>query len=286
MAIENGIEVEHATQMLKLNQLIPAPSIHFEKWPWPVRVFCFDTFAVEIQGKKLEATGKGQMKILELLQCIIAFGGREVESYKLSNVLWPLSDGDTVHHSMETALHRLRKIIGKETVIVKAGKISLNERHCWIDQWAFEQIVVELDEALNSTSNHKLIKKLTDRLFNIYRGSFLGEQNSGWEQLKREQQQNRLLNLIERLSLYYEKHHDVQYARYLLKKGIELALLLESGYMLLMKHYMNLEQPNNALNVYLQCENTFKAEFGIQLSPKMQKLATPIHPACPSRASG
>ncbi len=43
--------------------------------------------------------------------------------------------------------------------------------------------------------------------------------------------------------------------------------------MLLVKHYMNLEQPNNALNVYQQCEDTFKAELGIQLSPKMQKLA-------------
>ena len=84
---------------------------------------------------------------------------------------------------------------------------------------------------------------------------------------------NKLLNIIERLSLYYEKKLDIQRARYLLKKGIELAPLLESGYMLLMKHYMNLEQPNNALYVYQQCKNIFKAELGIQLSQKMQKLA-------------
>ena len=40
--------------------------------------------------------------------------------------------------TLETALFRLRKLLGKSAVLVKDGRISLNPNCCWIDVLVFE----------------------------------------------------------------------------------------------------------------------------------------------------
>ena len=69
---------------------------------------------VEVKGKQLEHSGKSQKKILELLETLVILGGRNVPSIQLTDILWPDVDGDLAKQSLETALHRLRKLLGKE----------------------------------------------------------------------------------------------------------------------------------------------------------------------------
>src|SRR5271154_1424894 len=63
----------------------------------------------------------------ELLQALIALGGAEVSAGVLIDALWPDSEGDAAYHSLESALYRLRQLLGvRDAVRMEGGAVSLN----------------------------------------------------------------------------------------------------------------------------------------------------------------
>src|SRR6201998_2467420 len=75
----------------------------------------------------------------ELLQALIAFGGTEVGAGVLMDALWPDSEGDAAYHALESALYRLRQLLGAPSAVTMAGrKLSLDPQQFWVDMWAFE----------------------------------------------------------------------------------------------------------------------------------------------------
>src|ERR1700726_838627 len=76
----------------------------------------------------------------ELLQALIAFGGIEVSADALIDALWPDSEGDAAYHALESALYRLRQLLGaRDAVRMEGGKVSLNRDQLWVDMWEFEE---------------------------------------------------------------------------------------------------------------------------------------------------
>src|SRR5258706_15057500 len=74
----------------------------------------------------------------ELLQALIAFGGTEVGAGKLTDALWPDSEGDAGYHALESALYRLRQLLGAPSAVAMAGgKLTLDRRQGWGGMWAF-----------------------------------------------------------------------------------------------------------------------------------------------------
>jgi len=75
----------------------------------------------------------------ELLQALIAFGGTEVGAGVLIDALWPDSEGDAAYHALESALYRLRQLLGaRDAVRMEGGKVSLNRDQLRVDMWDFE----------------------------------------------------------------------------------------------------------------------------------------------------
>ena len=63
----------------------------------------------------------------ELLQALIAFGGTEVGAGVLVDSLWPDAEGDAAYHALETALYRLRQLLGAHGALRMEGrKVGLN----------------------------------------------------------------------------------------------------------------------------------------------------------------
>src|SRR6202012_2873838 len=94
----------------------------------------------------------------ELLQALIAFGGTEVRADILIDTLWPDSDGDAAYHALESALYRLRQLLGaRDAVRMEGGKVSLNRDQWWVDMWEFEE---ELRRPLDEASGSERIGRL------------------------------------------------------------------------------------------------------------------------------
>ena len=99
-----------------------------------------ERFRVHVLGRFRLLTGGAPIiipprlrKPQELLQALIAFGGTEVSAGVLIDALWPDSEGDAAYHALESALYRLRQLLGaRDAVRMEGGKVSLNrhDRQC------------------------------------------------------------------------------------------------------------------------------------------------------------
>jgi LuxR family transcriptional regulator, maltose regulon positive regulatory protein len=145
-ALEAEIEENTVVEMIRRWQLKPPdPVIMSERWPWPVRIYALGRFEIYCDGKLLTLSAKTPRKPLELLTILICAGQAGVFREAVARKLWPDSDGDLALQTLNTTLHRLRKLLGNnETVVQKGSQLFLNRNLCWIDcryfQWQVQQI--------------------------------------------------------------------------------------------------------------------------------------------------
>src|SRR6202142_4341958 len=105
-----------------------------------------ERFRVQVLGRFRLLSGDNPItmpprlrKPQELLQALVAFGGIEVSSGALIDALWPDSEGDAAYHALESALYRLRQLLGaRDAIRMEGGKVSLNRDQFWVDMWEFE----------------------------------------------------------------------------------------------------------------------------------------------------
>jgi len=229
LAIEHDIEVDYALSLIQVNALCQPPS-YLEQWPWPVRIYCFNQFKIELNGKPFRQDGKSQKKLIELLWVIITLGCQNVRSEQICDCLWPDSEGDLAQQALNTAIFRLRKLIGKSVVVVKDGNISLNPDYCWIDILAFEATLNELNSELPFEPENILRLKLINRLFHLYQGAFLKDIDSSIVKVKQKQLQNKLIHQIKHLIAYFERQSDHKQISVFLEQNLDRVLQFEDDY--------------------------------------------------------
>ena len=134
-----------------------------------------ERFRIYVLGRFRLTTGDTPLTIhprsrkpQELLQALIAFGGTEVSAGALIDALWPDSEGDAAYHALETALYRLRQLLGAHDAVRMEGrKLSLNRALLWVDMWDFEAELQSPDEP-EANGNNRI-----GRLRRLYQGDFL-----------------------------------------------------------------------------------------------------------------
>ena len=147
-ALEEGIEAEYVRTIIRRRGLVPdKPPLHIEDWPWAVKIYTLGRFSLVRDDAPVAFSRKAQQKPLALLKALIALGGSGIKEERLTELLWPDAEGDMAHQSFETTLHRLRRLLGRpEALIVRDGRVTLDNRYCWVDVWAFERLLGQADE--------------------------------------------------------------------------------------------------------------------------------------------
>lgn len=270
-ALQEGIEVEYVQQLIIKRTLQPlTPPLDLDTWPWRLRIYTFGTFSVVKDGQPLIFGKKAQAKILELLKALIAFGGKEVSEARLSEALWPDSDGDAAHQALATALFRLRKWLGvRDAIIRSAGKISLDPNLCWIDCWAFERL---LEQSAQADDNFQY---LTTKATKIYRGHFLStDTDKPWTTLMRERLRGKMVRSIQTMAdtLAAGDHYHYQEIISWYRHGIEIDPLAEEFYQGLMLCYYRAGEIGQAMRVYEDLKKVLVAAFAIEPSRKSQEI--------------
>lgn len=277
LAIEHGIEQPFAVKLLKKLRLLDSPPLYLEQWPWPVRIYSFGTLSVQVEEQPLQPSHLSK-KVAELLETLIILGGRNININQLAETLWPDAEGDLARQSLEITLHRLRKYIGKEAVSLSSGLISLNERYCWLDLWAFESTITEIEKTLNGEQPVSMAK-LTDRLLTIHQDIFLKHSDAGLAIAKQEQLLNKLTRVLDLAISFHDNNGDNERVGLLLAKQLELKPVAESNYRRLMVHYIKHGQPDLALQIFQQCDHILRQGFHIPLSIEIQSLAKQLENA-------
>jgi LuxR family maltose regulon positive regulatory protein len=204
----------------------------------------------------------------ELLQALIAFGGTEVSAGALIDALWPDSEGDAAYHALESALYRLRQLLGaRDAVRMEGGKASLNRDQWWVDMWEFE---AELQRRQAPGANG--IESIGG-LRLLYQGHFLQhETEKPWVLKARQELRDRLLRAIRDAARACERAHRWEDAANLYRSGIELDSLNEGLYRGLMLCHQELGDHSEALQAYRRCRELLTRFLGIPPNAKTQAL--------------
>jgi LuxR family transcriptional regulator, maltose regulon positive regulatory protein len=231
----------------------------------PVRIYTLGCFTVFMHDMPLRFNGRVQRKPLDLLRCLIAFGGRAVATARLAQALWPDTDGDMAKHALETTLYRLRKLLGDRCIEMNGCQLTLNPEHCWVDLWSVERLL-DLDDAALSPAAR------AQQLLKLYRGSFLDGDDTPSALIQRERLHSKFVRVIGQLGRILESHNDRESAIGCYQQGIETDPLAENLYRRLMQCYIKLGRYAEALAVYQRCYKTLTTVLGVEPAPQTMEL--------------
>lgn len=269
LALENEIAVDYVRQIIQKRNLTldPAP-LHLDSWPWPVKIQMFGRFNLAIDDKPVQFSRKVQQKPLDLLKVLVACGGIKVKEEQIADVLWPETDGDLAHRSFTTTLHRLRKLIGYPRAIhLVDHRITLDQRYCWIDTWAFERIYDRLEMLWKARSKddgkYEKAIRLAHGILELYRGHFLHDESwAGCFISQREKLKRRFLDVVWGLGQYWEANGQWKKAIACYHSGLEKDELAEDLYCRLMVCFGKLGQRAEAIRAYDRCKKLLSVYLG------------------------
>jgi DNA-binding SARP family transcriptional activator len=262
---EIGVE---SVRSLVEHYRLPPPADAGDDWPWPFKVYVFGSFQVLKGDAPIRFSRRAQKKTLELLQALIAFGGTEVAAGSLTDALWPDSDGAAGYHALESALYRLRLLLGAPgAVTMTSSKLTLDRRYFWVDMWAFErELQANAERGVDAAVRFAGIRE-------IYRGHFL-EQDSDtpWALKTRQTLRDKFLRSIRDAARVYENRRRWEEAANVYQAGIELDGMAEDLYCGLMICHRELGEHTEVLQVYRRCREFLIKVLGVQPNPKTQAI--------------
>jgi DNA-binding SARP family transcriptional activator len=279
-ALQAGTEVEYTRELIRRLHLIPdQSSIHLENWPWPLKIFTLGRFELLKEEKPIPSSRKIQQKPLALLKALIALGGKGIREEQLSDILWPEADGDDAHNSFITTQHRLRQLIGHENAIQhKEGRLTLDEKYCWVDVWAFERLLTEAEEQKNGGSAEKAVPCI-QKAVRLYKGAFLAdEMDQSWVISTRERCRGRFIRNLTWLGRYWRDRKDWGQALASFQQGLEIDDVAEDLYQELMICYRELGRRAEALSAYRRCRKMLSTILGIAPSPQTEAIYKSLNP--------
>lgn len=287
-ALDAGIETEYVKQYIRKCRLKPdAATIHCEDWPRRVKVYTLGRFGILKNTETLEIPGKVQ-RPLSMLKAVIAFGGRNVPVEQIAEALWPEADGDAAHRSVATTLHRLRRLLGADDVLIlRDGHIGLDPRHCWVDSWGFQRVGAEAvslwkkgsgdDRAHPDVGRREEAVALSERAVGLYKGEFLaGDVRYSWALPMRVRLKGKFVRLIAQLGAYFERARLWDRAIDCYHRGLDADDLQEEFYRRLIICYRSVGRCAEAMATFDRCRDVLSSSFGIQPSRETAAAAKAI----------
>lgn len=211
-ALERGIETEYVRAFIRAQRLTPeTPPLGVPGWPWPVEVRALGPLTVCLDGRELRGSGKAQMRPLDLLAALVAFGGRDVPMDRLVDALWPEAEGDAGRAAIDTTILRLRRLLDDASVlIVDQGRLSLDPHRCWLDTWMVERLLGQLERSTNGQT--QAVEGWLDQLAQLCRGPLLMAHAHAWAIAPRERLRRRVVEQFEKMGRALEAQGDLERA--------------------------------------------------------------------------
>jgi two-component SAPR family response regulator len=266
-ALRQSIAPESARRLIERHRL-PAPPRAGRHWPWAFKVYVLGGFRLLKADAPIRLSKRAQRRPLELLQALIAFGATDVPACALIDALWPDSEGDVGYHTLETALYRLRQLLGApQAVRMGSSRLSLDRSQFWVDLWEFEH---ELQSEPNAETSPA---ERVGRIRELYQGHFLVHENEKpWAVKTRQDLRDRFMRCIRDAALVYQRRNVWEEAVKIYQSGLELDSLSEEFYRGLMVCYRELGDHSEALQAYGRCRELLTRFLGVSPNAKTQAV--------------
>ena len=246
----------------------------------PLRVHTFGQFALYVNGAPLEFSRKVQKRPLDLLKVLIGLGGERVEIAGITSSLWPEAEGDTAKASFDSTLYRLRKLLGVADVLpVSKGRLSLDREQCWVDTWAFDDLVSRIEAANPDTESVRSDEygQMARVLLQLYTGHFLDQESQEpWAIAARDHLRAKFVRAVTKLGNVLEERKDWEQAAALYLRALELDNLAEALYRRLMIVYCKQGESAEAINIYRRCRDMLSVVLNTKPSEETETIRRAI----------
>jgi DNA-binding SARP family transcriptional activator len=273
-ALSRGIETDYVRLLIARNGLRP-PSGAGAHWPFRLRIRVLGGFELVRDGEPVRFSGKTQQRPLDLLQLLVALGGRDVESTTLMAALWPEADGAAAKASFDTALFRLRKLLDVDDALTLAGgRLTLSGALAWTDLRAFELALARAQEVLSTApaATAATLSAAARALLDAYAGPLLGTAEDPWLAKPRDALRARFVRTLLQLGESLEAAAAWADAIDVYRRGLEADNLAEPFYRGLMRSLAATGNHADALGAYRRCRELLSVVLGLKPSAETEAL--------------
>ena len=171
------------------------------------------------------------------------------------------------NQALATTLCRLRKLVGKECVWLKAGRLTINADYCWVDIWHFERLLNQT-RTTGKQGNLSALQQAID----LYQGAFLEQEDYGWVIPRRERLRQKLIISLNEVAYKLSREQRCEEAIIFYRKALEVDDLLEDLYLGLMRCFVRLGRWGEAQSTYRRCRESMQSILSIEPGPELQAL--------------
>jgi DNA-binding SARP family transcriptional activator len=214
----------------------------------PVAINALGCFEVYVHGELLRFVFKAPRKPLDLLKSLLTASGGSVGQHTLCHALWPDLDSWSASRALNTAVFRLRKLLGaKSSLRVDCGQLRLDPTFCRVDAWEFEA------DLAGASDQDSLLQALLR-----YRGPFLGDCEHPLAMEPRRRLQRKYLRALLQLGQNYERCGNFGSAIDLYNRGLDVEGTSEELHSALISCLERAGQAAAAAAAYQRCSAVFK----------------------------
>jgi two-component SAPR family response regulator len=208
-----------------------------------------------------------------LLEAIIAHPGRHARKVTLIDQLWPDLDGDAGQNAFELALHRLRKLVGRDDALVmQDGCVTLDATQFRVDTWNFERLCHQVEQASSLNTDAIGWAQLADELLLLYSGHFLHGEETPWAIAARARLRSQFTRTIASVALELKRLRNWPALTSLSRRAVENDSLNEEFHRLLIFSFSQQGRIAEALDAYRHCRQILSVTLGIEPSAPTQSL--------------
>jgi DNA-binding response OmpR family regulator len=242
----------------------------------PLKIYTLGQFALVRDGQPVVFSRKVQKRPLDLLKVLIAQGGSRADTASLIEALWPDAEGDSAKVSFDSNLHRLRKLLDlNDVLLLSEGKLSLDRAKCWVDVWAFDELVGRVERAAHHPDDALQADpaETTRDLLRLYAGHFIEkESQEPWAVAARDRLRAKFVRAVGTLGARLEERRAWDQAATLYARALELDNLAEGLYRRLMIAYRELGENAEAVQVYRRCRDMLSIVLSIAPSAETEAV--------------
>lgn len=268
LALKENIEVDYVLELIRSQNIkLTSLGANLEELPWPIRIRTMGNLSIEVNGQPLELATRQYPRPIALLCLLVANRDHPLSIDNIIECLWPDYEWEKSFNTFKANLARLRKLIGKEAVVQKKGKISLNAELCWIDAWHIHDLINEAGKENDPLRQYKLCGQLISQYNNV----FLPDHADFWIINHRSLLQKSYLSCLLKVAENLRKADKAEESLALCESGLAMADPSEGFYLCSMQNLIRLGRFSGAVAVYHKYKKQVTTQ-GIKPNKKITAL--------------
>ena len=243
-----------------------------------LRARLFGHFEMLCDGEPMSLGRNG--KALTILKYLLANRPRPVSQDHLMGWLWPDSNLKKARWSLNSAVHGLRKLLGRCPTSPDVNYVLLEEGFYRLSPHV--RISTDVEEFDAHYEEGRRLERVGEtegaaaeyeKAMGLYRGDYLVEDlYEDWTMVERERLSNAHMDMLGRLAEHYMGGGRLQESIRACYRVLEKDRCHEDSHRLLMRCYARLGLRARALRQYRLCEKTLVQEYGMFPSPETNAL--------------